>query len=51
MHQDAKAHSKKKKDEERGWVGLFDLDPAAIPVESLTWEPTESWDPTIRSWW
>jgi three-Cys-motif partner protein len=51
MRQDAKAHSKKKKDEEKGWVGLFDLDPTTIPVESLSWERTQSWDPASRSWW
>ena len=48
MRQDAKAHSRRKGDEERGWGTLFDVDPATVPVESLSWEPTESWDPTDR---
>lgn len=51
MRQDAKAHSKQKRDEQIGRVALFDLDPGDIPVESLSWERTESWDPAGRSWW
>lgn len=51
MRQDAKAHSMKKKDELFGRGTLFDLDPASIPVESLSWERTASWDPANRPWW
>lgn len=51
MRQDAKAHSKKQRDELLGRVGLFEIDPSGIPVESLSWERTSSWDPSSRSWW
>ena len=51
MRQDAKARSRKKKDELAGRLALFDLDPSTVPIESLSWTATESWDPATRSWW
>ena len=51
MRQDAKAHSRHQRDEKAGTLGLFELDPSMIPVESLAWERTTSWDPASRPWW
>jgi three-Cys-motif partner protein len=51
MRQDAKAHSLRQRDEKAGTLGLFELDPSMIPVESLAWERTSSWDPASRPWW
>jgi hypothetical protein len=51
MRQDAKAHSRRQQDEKTGKMGLFELDPSTIPIESLDWERTSSWDPASRPWW
>lgn len=51
MRQDAKAYSKKQRDDLLGRVALFEIDPSSIPVESLSWERTSSWNPASRSWW
>jgi three-Cys-motif partner protein len=51
MRQDAKAQMKKRRDDKIGRVALFEVDPSSIPVESLSWEPTFSWDPASRLWW
>jgi hypothetical protein len=51
MRQEAKANSRRQRDEKVGQSALFDLDPASIPIESLAWEPTSSWDPSALPWW
>lgn len=51
MIQEARAAAIRKRDEKAGRQAMFDLDPALIPVESLTWEPSPCWDPASRHWW
>jgi hypothetical protein len=51
MRQEAKAKAKDKRSRDAGLDTLFDLPATSIPVESLAWEPTDSWDPATRSWW
>jgi three-Cys-motif partner protein len=51
MRQDAKVHSWRQRDEKTGKMGLFEIDPSTIPIESLAWERTSSWDPAGRPWW
>lgn len=51
MRQEAKAFSRIKKDEKFGRAALFELEPSAISVESLSWERTTAWNPADRSWW
>jgi hypothetical protein len=50
MRQEAKAKAKDKRSRDAGLDTLFDLPATSIPVESLAWDPTDSWDPVIRSW-
>jgi len=51
MRQEAKAQSWRERDEKTGTMTLFDPEPFAIPIESLAWERTSSWDPASRPWW
>jgi len=51
MRQEAKAKSKRERDEKLGRMTLFEPDPSTIPVESLAWERTSAWDPVCRLWW
>lgn len=51
MRQEAKAKAKDKRSRDAGLDTLFDLPATSIPVESLAWDPTDSWDPATRSWW
>lgn len=51
MRQGAKAQSRRERDEKFGRMALFEPDPSTIPVDSLAWERTSSWDPTSRPWW
>lgn len=51
MRQDAMTHSKKQKDELLGIVPLFEIEPLTIPVASLSWNRTSSWNPADRPWW
>jgi hypothetical protein len=51
MRQEAKAQTWRLRDEKVGKMALFEMDPSTIPVESLTWERTSSWDPASRAWW
>lgn len=51
MRQEAKARARKERDKESGQSALFDLDPAVIRIDHLTWEPSTSWDPSTRPWW
>ena len=46
-----RVRAKEKRDAESGQSTLFDLDPATIQIETLSWEPTVPWDPTTRPWW
>lgn len=45
MRQEAKAKAKDKRSRDAGLDTLFDLPATSIPVESLAWDPTDSWDP------
>ena len=47
----AALEAKDKRSRDAGLDTLFDLPATSIPVESLAWEPTDSWDPATRSWW
>ena len=51
MRQEAKAQSWRQRDDKLGRVALFEPDPSTIPVASLAWERTSSWDPAGRPWW
>ena len=51
MRQDAKAHTKRQKEELAGVQALFEMAPVAISVDSLSWEPKPSWDSASRAWW
>jgi three-Cys-motif partner protein len=51
MRQEAKAQSRRQQDEKFGRMALFEPDPSTIPVDSLAWERTSSWDPASRPWW
>jgi len=51
MIQEAKARAMRQRDEKAGRQAMFEPDPSSIPIESLTWEPSPSWDPSSRPWW
>lgn len=51
MRQEAKAKAKDKRSRNAGRDTLFDLPASSIPVDTLSWEPTDSWDPATRPWW
>ncbi len=51
MRQEAKVQSWRQRDDKVGRMALFEPDPSMIPVESLAWERTSSWDPASRPWW
>jgi three-Cys-motif partner protein len=51
MLKEVRVRAKEKRDAESGQSTLFDLDPATIQIETLSWEPTVPWDPTTRPWW
>jgi len=51
MRQEAKAKAMNKRDQDSGRMALFEPSPSSISVESLTWGPTESWDPATNPWW
>ncbi len=51
MRQEAKAQSWRQRDDKFARLALFEPDPSSIPVESLAWERTLSWDPASRPWW
>lgn len=51
MRQEALARAKNKRDEKSGRMALFDLEPTSIEIDTLTWEPENSWDPRERPWW
>jgi hypothetical protein len=51
MRQEAKAKAKDNRSRDAGRDTLFDLPPSSIPVDTLSWDPADSWDPAIRPWW
>lgn len=51
MRQEAAVLAMSKRDERSGQAALFDLDPSSVQVDTLTWEPADSWDPATRPWW
>lgn len=51
MLDEARKIAAKKRQEKSGRMTLFDVDPAPIPLDMLTWEPTSAWDPAERCWW
>ena len=51
MRQEAKAKAKDKRSRDAGRDTLFDLPPSSVPVDTLSWDPTDSWDPATRPWW
>lgn len=50
MRQEAKAKAKDKRSRDAGRDTLFDLPPTSIPVDTLSWDPSDSWNPATRPW-